>query len=183
MSAFEIDEVEVSGGLPPVRWGWLVGIGAVVTVVGIVLLAKPFDAVTTLAFLVAFSLMFEAFEMLFDARYLDKPIWGYVLGGIYLAIGIVAAAWPGITLWSLAIVTGIGFIMSGVAMLLIRRDVAKFGVGGLPIWVGILSIVTGVMALAWPGATILVLAIILGIRVLFTGITLIAAGFAVRRLG
>ena len=180
MAAFEVDEFEVSGGLPPVRWGWLVAIGSVLAVVGVVLLAKPFSAAATLALLVALALLFEAIEMLLDAKYLDKPIWGYLLGGIYLAIAIVAAVWPSITLWSLAIVVGIGFIASGVTMLLIRRDVAKFGVGGLPIWVGILSIVAGVMALVWPGATILVLAIILGIRVLFTGIALIAAGFAIR---
>ena len=183
MAAFEVDEIEVSGGLPPVRWGWLVAIGSVVTVVGVVLLANPFSAATTLALLVAQALVFEAVELLLDAKYLDKPIWGYVLGAIYLAIGILAAAWPGITLWSLAIVVGVGFIVSGITMLLIRRDVAKFGVGGLPIWGGILSIVAGVMALVWPGATILVLAIILGIRVSFTGIALVAAGFAIRKAG
>lgn len=183
MAAFEIDEVEVSGGLPPVRWGWLVGIGAVVAVVGVVLLLNPFSAARTLALLVALALLFEAIEMLLDAKYLAKPVWGYLLGAIYLGIGILAVVWPGITLWSLAIVVGVGFIVSGITMLLIRRDVAKFGVGGLPIWIGILSIVTGVMALVWPGATILVLAIILGVRVLFTGIALIAAGFAIRKAG
>lgn len=182
MQSFEVDSLDGSDAVPPIRWGWFVALGALVAIVGVILLLSPFEAAATLALLIGFSLLFEAIELLVDARYLPKPWLGYVVGAIYLATAIVAIAWPGITLWALAVVTGVGLILGGVALLLIRRDVAKFGVGGLPIWGAILSIVAGVLTLVWPGATILVLSIVLGIRVLLAGIALVATGLVLRRL-
>ncbi len=181
MSVFSVDEIEVNPEVPPIRWGWFAAIGLITAVLGVVLLARPYKAVGTLAFLVAFALLFEAIELLMDARYLPKPVWGYVLGVIHLVTAIVAIAWPGITLWALAVVTGIGLILGGVTAMLLRRDAAKVGVGGLPLWVGIVSIVGGVLAIAWPGATILVLAVILGIRVLAAGIGLTVTALALRK--
>lgn len=181
MSVFGIDEIEVNPKVPPIRWGWFVAIGVLVSALGVILLARPYKAVGTLAFLVAFALLFEAVELLMDARYLPKPVMGYVLGVIHLITAGVALAWPGITLWALAVVTGIGLIVGGVGSMLLRRDAARIGVGGLPLWVGILSIVAGVMTLVWPGATILVLAVILGVRVLGSGLALVTTGLALRK--
>ena len=183
MQSFEVDSSDGSDAVPPIRWGWFVALGALVAIVGVILLLSPFEAAATLALLIGFSLLVRGDRScVVDARYLPKPWLGYVVGAIYLATAIVAIAWPGITLWALAVVTGVGLILGGVALLLIRRDVAKFGVGGLPIWGAILSIVAGVLTLVWPGATILVLSIVLGIRVLLAGIALLATGLVLRRL-
>ena len=55
-----------------------------------------------------------------------------------------------------------------------------------PLWtllpaVVMLSVVAGVLALAWPGATVLVLAILLGIRTLFFGLAEIAFALTLRQ--
>ena len=47
---------------------------------------------------------------------------------------------------------------------------------------GLLSVVVGIFALAWPEATILALAIILGLRVLLRGVATITFGLALRKL-
>ena len=47
---------------------------------------------------------------------------------------------------------------------------------------GVISTVAGILALVWPGATILVLAILLGIRVLISGITLITFSLGLRQV-
>ncbi len=53
---------------------------------------------------------------------------------------------------------------------------------GLALLDGLLSIVIGVMALVWPAATILVLAVILGLRILLRGISTVMFGLSLRRL-
>lgn len=181
MATFDDDVLVEVGEVPSIRWGWFVGLGAVLSVVGVILLLRPYRAAGTLALLVAIALLIEAVELLFDARYLAKPLFGYVLGALYLITAIVALTWPGITLWALALVAGIGLILSGVTLLVIRRDANRLGVGGIPLWGGILTIAVGVLALAWPGATILVLSIMFGVRVLFVGVALLATGLALRK--
>jgi len=181
MTSFELEEADGTAALPSIRWGWFVALGALMSALGVILLLRPFKAAGTLAFLVAFALLFEAIELLVDARYLPRPISGYLLGAVHLVTAIIALAWPGITLWALAVVVGIGLIAAGVASLVLRKDAARLGVGGLPVWTGILSIVAGVLALAWPGGTILVLAVILGVRVLGAGAALVATGLVLRR--
>ncbi len=165
------------------RWGWYVLGGVLAMVVGIALLANIFDAVATLAFLVAFALALQGIDEIVNAnRY--RPAWpGYLLGGLFLLTAVVAAAWPGITLWGLAVVVGVGFIVSGATELAL---VARFH-HDLPnrwafVLLGAITLAVGVMALAWPGATIVVLGVLLGLRILMQGTMLVAFGLGLRKL-
>jgi uncharacterized membrane protein HdeD (DUF308 family) len=45
-----------------------------------------------------------------------------------------------------------------------------------------MAVVVGVLALVWPGATVLVLAILLGVRVFIEGLVLMMFGLGLRRL-
>lgn len=101
-----------------------------------------------------------------------------VLGGILVAGGIIAMAWPGITLWTVAVVTGVSLLAHGIGRLGLalaaRREVA-----GRP-WLalaGAFGILCGVLALAWPAATVLVLCIVLGAQVTAPGVLLLIAAF------
>ena len=47
---------------------------------------------------------------------------------------------------------------------------------------GMLSVVAGVLALVWPEATIVVLAVLLGVRTLVLGVVKIAFGLSLRRI-
>jgi uncharacterized membrane protein HdeD (DUF308 family) len=165
------------------RWWWYVIGGIAVMVLGLLLLSNLFEAATTLALLVAIALAFEGIDEIVNApRY--QPRWpGYVLGVLYLITAAWAAIWPGITLWALAVVVGIGFIVTGVVELVL---LARFH-HDLPyrwafIALAVLTIAVGIFALVWPGATILVLAVLLGVRVLFEGIALTMFGIGLRRL-
>ena len=53
---------------------------------------------------------------------------------------------------------------------------ARLAIGGI-------SLVIGVVVLVWPDATLLVLAILIGLRTLLNGLLAIGIGFNVRRLG
>ena len=165
------------------RWAWYVIGGAVVTAIGLLLLFNIFEAARTLAVLVAIGLAFQGVDEIMNApRY--RPRWpAYLLGGLLLGTAVWALAWPGITLWALAVVTGIGFIATGVVELfIVFRYHHQLPNRWLFAALAIASIVTGVLAIAWPKATILVLAVVLGVRVVIEGLTLFFFGLGLRRV-
>ena len=87
------------------------------------------------------------------------------------------------TLWALAVVVGIGMIAGGVAEVLFafryRRELPRWGLWWLD---GLLSIAVGVFALVWPEATVVVLAVLFGIRLVGRGCATISFGLGLRDL-
>lgn len=165
------------------RWGWYLVAGIAITVIGLLLLFNIFDAVGTLAVLVGISFIIEGVDEIANAsRY--QPRWpGYVLGTIDIVAGGLALVWPGITLWALAVIVGIGFLVSGIAQLaFVIRNHHDLPNRWVFVLLGAVSVLTGIISLVWPGATILVLAIFLGIRVLLAGIAMITFSLGLREI-
>jgi uncharacterized membrane protein HdeD (DUF308 family) len=162
------------------KWWIFLALGAVSAVVGVVLMFDLVAAARTLALLVALGLVVTgAGELMTAGRY--RSTLGLVAGGALVAGGVLAALWPGITLWVLAVIVGIGLIASGVARVVGALSLRVEGWGWL-LFGGELSVVVGVLALVWPEATILVLGLLLGIRMLLFGIAEIMFGLALHHV-
>jgi len=158
------------------RWWLFLLLGLVSVGLGVVLMFDLFTAVSTLALLVAISLIAEGVgELVAVGRY--RTVLGLVAGLVLLAAGVIAAIWPDITLWVLAVVVGIGLMISGLARIMGALALRVEGWGWLFV-AGVLSVAAGVLAVAWPDATILVLGLLLGARILLFGISEIAFGLA-----
>ena len=98
-------------------------------------------------------------------------------GVLALAIGIIALAWPQVTVLALVILFAVyAFIAAGLqAMRAFSSRTAGPVLGHLLL--GLVDIAAGVIALAWPGPTALVLVLIVGIWAIIAGIVEIAAAF------
>jgi uncharacterized membrane protein HdeD (DUF308 family) len=171
---------EERGGLERAssRWWLFLLLGVASVVLGLLLVFDLFTAVRTLALLVAFGLIVNGLdELVAVGRY--RSVLGVVAGIVLLVAGVLAALWPGITLWVLAVVAGLGLLISGVARILGALALRVEGWGWLFL-AGVLSVVAGVLALVWPDATILVLGLLLGLRLLLFGISEIAFALALR---
>ena len=151
--------------------------GVAVLLVGGFLLFNPFAAARTLALLIGLAL--------FVGGCLDIALaWGArrglaIVPGVLLVIGGLAAAfWPGPTLWTLAVLTGLSLLLHGIVRIALafagRAEIAGWGWLALA---GAFNILVGILALAWPEATVLVLSIILGAQVLVFGVILLVAAF------
>ena len=162
------------------KWWAFLALGVVSAVVGLLLLFDLFAAVATLALLVALGLVVTGVgELMSAGRY--RSVLGIVAGVVLVVGGVLAAVWPDITLWALAVVVGIDLVISGVARIMGAVQLRVEGWGWL-LFGGVLSVVVGVLALVWPGATILVLGVLLGLRMLLFGISEIMFGLALHHV-
>ncbi|MFI6498821.1 HdeD family acid-resistance protein [Nonomuraea typhae] len=107
--------------------------------------------------------------------------WLILIRGICAIIfGILALVWPGITLYVLVIFFGAYAIVSGLFSLF-----AAFGHNVQSrAWLiisGIIGILAGIVAFAWPGITALALLYVIAFWAIFTGVAEIVAGVALRK--
>ncbi|WP_329045911.1 DUF308 domain-containing protein [Amycolatopsis sp. NBC_01488] len=94
-----------------------------------------------------------------------------------IVIGIVSVAWPDVTVGALALVFAVYAFIAAAAdtMRAFGSDRAGPVVGSLLL--AVLSVVAGVMAIAWPGITALVLTIWIAAWALITGGAEVAMAF------
>ena len=106
-----------------------------------------------------------------------------VRGILAVAVGIMALAWPGVTVLALVILFAVyAFMASGLQAVraFTSRDAGPV-VGHL--LVGLIDLAAGVLALAWPGATALVLVLIVGSWAVVTGLFEVTAAFQAGETG
>jgi uncharacterized membrane protein HdeD (DUF308 family) len=101
-----------------------------------------------------------------------------LLGVLAVIVGIIAIAWPGVTILALVILFAVyTFIAAGLqaARAFSSRDAGPvFG----HLLLGLIDLAAGVAALAWPGPTAYVLVIIVAAWAVVGGVAEIVAGFA-----
>lgn len=110
--------------------------------------------------------------------------WMLLLRGVFaLALGIVAFAWPGITLFVLVALFGAYMLVDGIMAI-------GLGIGarheGRNWWemalVGALGVTAGVIAFLWPGMTAVALVIIIGAAAIVRGVVEIGAAIRLRKI-
>jgi uncharacterized membrane protein HdeD (DUF308 family) len=173
-----------TGVTPLIRKWWLiVALGVALIVVGFLLLVNTDAAEFTLALLVAIALFLAGADEIVEAPR-HRTRWPcYVLAAIWIAAGVIALVWPEVTLWALALTVGLGFFVGGVAeAVLAIRFHRTLPAWGLWLVAGVLSAIAGVLCIAWPDATVLVLAVLLGLWVVIRGVVTLMFGLALGRV-
>ncbi|MBO0755478.1 MAG: HdeD family acid-resistance protein [Bradyrhizobiaceae bacterium] len=113
---------------------------------------------------------------------LAKRWWLILLRGLVaIVFGILAFAWPGLTLLTLVLLYGAFAFADGVVAL----AAAVTGRGSAPTWwlvlVGILGIAAGIVSFMLPGMTALILILLIGAWAIAHGIIEIAAAIQLRK--
>jgi uncharacterized membrane protein HdeD (DUF308 family) len=108
--------------------------------------------------------------------------WLLMMRGICaIIVGICTIVWPGITLLALVVLFGVFSIVDGVAALVLGfRGEADGTVWWTMVCLGALAMLAGIIALAWPGLSLLVLATIIAISALARGVFEIYAAIRLR---
>ena len=109
-------------------------------------------------------------------------MWGWIVlrGIVAVVFGIMAFAWPSLTLTALLLVWAAYALADGVFAL-----IAAFRMAGKPMWplaiIGVLGIAAGVVTFLWPQMTALVLLAFIAGWALATGIFQIATAIRFRK--
>jgi uncharacterized membrane protein HdeD (DUF308 family) len=152
--------------------------GAATVVVGVALLFNPVAAAHTLALLIGLAFVLGGLLEIAVGWDSGQRMLSTVLGAVLVIGGLLAAFWPNVTLWTVALITGLSLILHGIG----RVGVAVVARDEIPGWgwlalAGAFGVVLGVIAVAWPQATVLVLSLILGAQVTIFGLLLLVAAF------
>jgi uncharacterized membrane protein HdeD (DUF308 family) len=153
-------------------------LGLAALVVGVVLLFNPVTAAHALALLIGLAFVIGGLLELAVGWESEHRWRAFVLGAILVLGGVLAAAWPGPTLFTVALITGLSLIVHGA----VRVGVAVLARHEVPGWgwlalAGAVNVVVGVIAIAWPQATVFVLSVVLGLQIAVFGLLLLVAAF------
>jgi len=166
------------------RLWWLVLVTGVVSVlVGILLLAWPNKTLLVLMVVLGiYLLVFGALrfiEAVFDTE-MDQRGLNVILGILAVVLGVLMMREPVRFVWVAAIVVGLFWLIRGLIELfrsIARRDEPD---RGWRLSAGLISVVAGAVILLWPGASVLVVAMISGIYLIVVGIIDVVVAFKLR---
>ncbi len=161
-------------------WWVVLSLGVGCVVVGGVLTAEPFRSLSVLHWLVAAGLALIGVSELASAGASARRWLSRLVGVGLIVAGVLAASWPGITVHGLAVVVGIALVVGGAGKIvaaLVDGGDERFIIG----LSGLASVVVGVLALAWPTVTVLVLAVLLGVGTVLFGFGQIGIALKLRR--
>lgn len=183
----ESTAVTEAGGLIPHLWKSTLVSGLLAVVLGILMLVWPGKTLVVAAILFGAYLLISGIAQVVFAFTLHVSAGGRVLLFISGAASLILAVLAfrhfgeGYAVLLLAIWIAVGFIFRGVA-----TSVSAIGDPGLPgrgwsIFFGIISLLAGIVMLAWPGLSLLTLLIVVGWYLIFIGVFEIVMAFVIRK--
>ena len=169
------------------HWGWVLAYGILTVLAGVAVLAWPSETLLVIAVLFGVQLIISGIFRFVGALASDDLTGGTrvmlaLLGVLSIIIGLWAVRHAVLTLVALIVFLGIFWVINGLIEIftaLSHRDVPD---RGWSVLMGVLSAIAGIIVLAYPGLTLVGLAVILGIWLLVFGIMEITAAFRIRRL-
>jgi uncharacterized membrane protein HdeD (DUF308 family) len=169
------------------HWGWVLAFGVITLLIGVAALAWPGRTLVVVAVLFGIQLIVTGIFRFAAAFASDDATGGTrvllaVLGVFSLIIGLYAVRHVLITLLALALLLGIFWIISGAVELFTALSHRGMRRRGWTATMGILSILAGIVVLVYPGITLVVLAVVLGVWLLVFGAMQIFLAFQIRSL-
>jgi uncharacterized membrane protein HdeD (DUF308 family) len=155
-------------------WGWFAFFGVLSIVVGILVLVWPGHTLTALAVLFGLMLVVSGLFRLVAAIAVTDATGGSrallaILGLLGLVIGLWALRHIDMAISLLALFLGIYWIIDGVVETFTAIALPDLPGRGWVLVTGLIAILAGVVLLVWPKPTLVVLAVILGIFLIFFG--------------
>lgn len=170
------------------HWGWFLVYGVITMLAGIAALAWPGITLLVLAVLFGVQLIVSG-VFRFVAALASEDLTGgtrvllALLGVLSVIIGLWAVRHVLLTLLALVVLLGIFWVVNGAIEIFTALSPHRMVDRGWTALMGLLSVVAGVIVLAYPGLSLVGLAAILGVWLLIFGAMEITAAFRIRQTG
>jgi len=178
---------EPASRLEPLRskWGWIVALGIVYLVAGLIALGSVVMATVVSVFFVGIMMLVAGIAEVINAFQIKT--WGpfllwLLLGVLYIVAGFLTFENPLLAAALLTLLLGAALVASGI-----MRIILGFGMKQATPWIwvalsGLITFLIGLVILAhWPVASLYVLGILLGVDLIVAGAGWIGAGLGLKR--
>jgi uncharacterized membrane protein HdeD (DUF308 family) len=175
-------------GLAPLRakWGWIVALGVVYLVAGVIALGSVMMATVASVLIVGVMMVIAGIAEVihaFQIKTWGRFLFWLALGILYIIAGFVAWDNPLLTAIWLTLILGAALVASGIMRIFLAFNMQH---GSPWMWVvgsGVITLLIGLIILAhWPVSSLYTLGIFLGIDLVFAGASWIGLGLGLRQL-
>jgi uncharacterized membrane protein HdeD (DUF308 family) len=170
------------------HWGWVLTFGIVTLLAGLLALVWPGRTVVVVAVLFGVQLVVAGIFRFVAALGSDDEsgatrVLLALLGVLSFIVGLYALRHILLTIAALALLLGIFWIVNGAVETFAALSHRGLQGRGWTIFMGLLSVVAGVVVLVYPGISLATLAVVLGFWLLVYGIMEIVLAFRLRSVG
>lgn len=164
--------------------GWIVALGIVYVIAGVIALSSVVFATRVTVFVVGVMMMIAGIAEVINAFQFKS--WGKFLlwlfvGLLYIAAGLVTFENPLLAAAVLTLLLGIALAVSGI-----MRMILAFSMRGRMSWTwvvlsGLVTLLLGLVILVhWPVSSLFVLGVLLGVDLIIIGLSWIFVGFGLK---
>jgi uncharacterized membrane protein HdeD (DUF308 family) len=170
------------------HWGWVLFFGIVTVLAGLFTLGWPGRTIVVIAVLFGIQLVVAGIFRFVTAFAADDESGGTrvllaLLGVLSFIVGLYALRHILVTVATLALLLGIFWIVNGAVETFAALSHRGMRGRGWTIFMGLLSVVAGVVVLVYPAISLATLAVVLGFWLLVFGAMEIVLAFRLRSAG
>ena len=167
------------------KWGWIVALGVIYSVAGLIALGSVLTATVASVFIVGIMMLIAGVAEVinaFQVKTWGKFLFWVLLGVLYIVAGFVTFENPLFAAALLTLLLACALIVSGIMRIILGFSMKR----GMPwIWVvlsGVVTLLLGLIILNhWPVSSLYILGLLLGIDLVFAGASWIGMGLSLRK--
>lgn len=164
----------------------MMGLGAISVAAGVIILAWPGATLTLIASVFGIFVLIYGVFRLISAIGSDQRSGGgrallALVGVVSILVGLLVLRNPLQTLATVALLLGLFWVVSGLLETVHAAGSPGMRARGWAIAAGVVTVIAGIFVLAYPGTSLVVLVLLLGLQLIVAGIMLFAMGWQARK--
>lgn len=166
-------------------WAWVLFFGLLTFIIGILVMVWPQETLKLLAVLFALQLFVVGIYSIvrsFSAAEQHR-VWSVFLGIFSIIVAIIIVRNVAETVVVMTLILGIYWVIHGIIQFVMATADKLYPQRGYTIVMAIVSVIAGIVLLAWPIESVTALAWLMGIWLVILGILGIILAFMVRSAG
>ena len=168
------------------KWGWIVALGTIYVLVGLIALYSVVMATVASVFVVGIMMLIAGVAEVINAFQVKS--WGkfllwILLGVLYILAGLVTFENPLLAAALLTLVLGAALVASGIMRIILAFNMKEGTPWIAVVFSGVVTFLLGLIILAhWPVSSLYILGLFLGIDLVFAGVGWIGVGIGLKGL-
>jgi uncharacterized membrane protein HdeD (DUF308 family) len=168
------------------KWGWILALGIVFLIAGIIALASDVMATASAVFVIGIMMVMSGVTEIiaaFSVKSWGRAVLWILLGVLYVLAGIICFTNPFEAATILTLFLGLALMIGGVVRMFLAWQMRHAGKPwGWVVFSGLISLLLGLIIVAhWPWSSFFVLGIFLGVDLIFIGSGWISIALALKR--